>query len=91
MFHICYQYYSVRCKVLSSDFSTLRKDFKVDCDYYYVKAARPVADGEMFTLSVRRSFMRRRALFSAPIRYACQFISFFQYIIIRVRHVTLRH
>ena len=47
-----------------------------------VKAARPVPDGEMFTLSARRS-MRRRASFPVPIRYACQFISFFQYIIIR--------
>ena len=46
-------------------------------------------DGEMFTLSVRRSFMRRRALFPVQIRYACQFISF-QYII-RVRQAKLWH
>ena len=44
-------------------------------------AIRSVPDGEMFTLSVRRSFMRRRASFPVPIRYACQFLSFFQYII----------
>ena len=56
----------------------------------YVKAARPVADDEMFTLSVRRSFMRRRASFPVQIRYACQFISF-QHISIRVRQVKLRH
>ena len=48
----------------------------------YVKAAHLVPDGEMCTLSVRRSFMHRRASFPFMIRYACQFISFFQYIII---------
>ena len=36
------------------------------------------------------SFMRRRASFPFPIRYACQFISF-QYIIIRVRQAKLWH
>ena len=56
---------------------------------YNVKAARPVPNGEMFTLSVRRSFMRGRASFPVPIRYACQFISF-QYIIIRVKEAKLR-
>ena len=56
----------------------------------YVKAARPVPDGEVFTLFVWRSFMRRRPSFSVPMRYACRFISF-QYIIIRVRQAKLRH
>ena len=56
-----------------------------------LKAAHPVPDGEMFMLSVRCSFMHRRALCPVPIRYACQFISFFQYIVIRVRQAKLRH
>ena len=46
--------------------------------FSFVKADRPVPDGEMFTLSVRRSFMRRRASFPVPIRYACQFIGMVQ-------------
>ena len=33
----------------------------------YVKAARPVPNGEIFMLSVRRSFMHRRASFPFPI------------------------
>ena len=57
----------------------------------YVKAARPVPDGEMFTLSIQRSFMHRWPSFPFPIQYACQFISFFQYIIIRVRQAKLWH
>ena len=60
-------------------------------DKCIVKAAHQVPDGEMFTLSVRRSFMRRQASFPVPIEYAYQFISFFQYIIIRVRQAKLWH
>ena len=59
--------------------------FRIDTihlHYAYIRAARPVPDGEMFTLSMSRSFMHQRSSFLFLIRYACQFISFFQYIII---------
>ena len=49
--------------------------FRIDTirlHYTYIKAARPVLDGEMFTLSIRHLFMHRRPSFLFPILYACQ-------------------
>ena len=77
-------------QVYSQDKTIIRNLYIFIIYLFIVKADCPVPSGEMFTLSVRHSFIRRRASFPVPIRYACQFISFFQYII-RVRQAKLRH